>query len=158
MKNKKSIIVAAILALFIGINTANANSLTQVDIKKSSVPDTIDLTFHTTDVNSNTVVSRKGNNRYVVLMPKVTPNFGGLKDIITDVNVKHVDDGIGGYTKVTLETTKPINIKTHNVKSAPLTQAQKDAKNIIAQNNTKPAKTETAQPKTTTPKTTPVQK
>lgn len=150
MKNTKNIILAAILAMFsIGITSANANSLTQMDIKKSSVADTVDVTFYTTDTNSNTVVTRKGNNRYVVLMPNVssnssvTPNFGGLKDLITDVNVKHVDDGIGGYTKVTFETTKPINIKTHNVKSAPLTQAQKDAKTIIAQNNTAPAATST---------------
>ena len=164
MKNKKNIILAAILAMFsIGITSANANSLTQMDIKKSSVADTVDVTFYTTDVNSNTVVTRKGNNRYVVLMPNVssnssvTPNFGGLKDLITDVNVKHVDDGIGGYTKVTFETTKPINIKTHNVKSAPLTQAQKDAKNIIAQNNTTPAATST-KPQTTPAASTTTQK
>jgi hypothetical protein len=164
MKNKKNIILAAILAIFsISITSANANSLTQMDIKKSSVADTVDVTFYTTDVNSNTVVTRKGNNRYVVLMPNVssnssvTPNFGGLKDLITDVNVKHVDDGIGGYTKVTFETTKPINIKTHNVKSAPLTQAQKDAKNIIAQNNTTPAAT-TAKPQTTPAPSTTAQK
>ena len=165
MKSKKNILVAAFLAMLcIGINSANANNLTQMDVKKSSTPDTVDVTFYTTDLNTNTVVTKKSNNRYVVLMPNVssnssvTPNFGGLKDIISDINVKHVDDGIGGYTKVTFETTKPINIKTHNVKSAPLTQAQKDAKTIIAQNNTTPAaKTETTQPKTAaTPKTTPV--
>ena len=163
MRNKRNIIIAALLTILCtGISTANANSLTQMDIKKSTAADTIDVTFYTTDINSNTVVTRKGNNRYVVLMPSVssnpsvTPNIGGLKDLITDVNVKHVDDGIGGYTKVTFETTKPVNIKTHNVKSAPLTQAQKDAKTIIAQNKTTPAvKPETTQPKQTTETQTP---
>ena len=142
MKNKKNIILAAILAMFsIGISSANANSLTQMDIKKSSVADTVDVTFYTTDVNPNTVVTKKSNNRYVVLMPNVssnssvTPNFGGMKDLITDVNVKHVDDGIGGYTKVTFNTTKPVKIQTYTKKTAPLTKAQQDYKNLIAQNS-----------------------
>lgn len=158
MGNKKYIVAAAILAMLcIGFNASNAdfpsNSLTQMDVKKSSATDTVDVTFYTTDANANTVVTRKGNNRYVVLLPNVssnpsvTPNIGGLKDLISDISVKHINDGIGGYTKVTFETTKPINIKTYNKKSSPLTQAQKDAKNIIAQNATKPAVNTTTQPK-----------
>lgn len=155
---KKQIVTATILAaLGLGFSVANAsstNNLTQVDIKKSSSVDGIDITFYTTDLNTNTVVSRKGNNRYVVLLPNVSsdssinPSIGGLKDIISNVNVKHVNDGIGGYTKLTLETTKPITVKTYNKKSSPLTQAQKDTKLIIAQNaNTKPVTTPATKPK-----------
>lgn len=164
MGNKKNIIIAAVLAMLcVGFGIAkadNSNSLTQVDLKRSSAGDTIDVTFYTTGDNSNTVVTRKGNNRYVVLLPNVSssssvaPAIAGVKDLISDVDVKHVDDGIGGYTKVTFETTKPINIKTYTKKAAPLTQAQKDTKNIIArQNSASPTVTTTQKEQTTSEKT-----
>lgn len=162
MGNKKSIITAAILAMLsIGYNCAvadNSNNLTQIDVKKSSAANTVDVTLYTTDTNTNTVVSRKSNNKYVILLPNVngnssvTPSIGGLKDMITNVEVKHIDDGIGGYTKVTFETTKPITIKTYNKKSTQLTQAQKDSQAIIAKNNTKPAVSQTPKTQTTTEK------
>lgn len=155
-KNKRHIIVAATLAmLFTSLNPAVADSLSnllQMDVKKSSAADTVDVTFYTTGEASNSVVTRKANNRYVVLLPNtsstasVAPSIGGVKDLITDVEVKHVNDGIGGYTKVTFGTTKPINIKTHMKKTNPLTQAQKDSQAIIAKNNTV-TKAETEQPK-----------
>lgn len=155
-KNKRNIIVAATLAmLFTSFNPAIADSLSnllQMDVKKSSAADTVDVTFYTTGEASNSVVTRKANNRYVVLLPNtsstasVTPSIGGVKDLITDVEVKHVNDGIGGYTKVTFGTTKPINIKTHMKKTNPLTQEQKDSQAIIAKNNAAP-KVATEQPK-----------
>lgn len=160
MTNKKRIIITALaIALTTGFTTVranNANSLLQMDVKKSSAANTVDVTFYTTESMGNSVVTRKGNNRYVVLLPNVkgssasSPSIGGVKDMITDVNVKNVDDGIGGYTKVTFTTTKPINIKTYVKKTSPLTQAQKDTKNIIAQNNKpaiQPVKAETPAPK-----------
>lgn len=157
MINKKHIVIAAVLALLsTGFNPALAdvsNSLLQMDVKRSSVANTVDVTFYTTEGSANSVVTRKSNNRYVVLLPhtsssaSVTPGFGAVKDMITDIEVKHVNDGMGGYTKVTFATTKPINIKTAIKKTSPLTQAQKDYKAIIAQNNIKPAVQQTTQPK-----------
>lgn len=155
MISKKNIITVAIVAsLMTGISTVaeanTTNNLLQMDVKRSSATDSVDVTFYTTGDSSNSIVSRKSNNRYVVLLPNVSgsssvaPGIGGVKDLITDVDVKHVDDGIGGYMKVTFGTTKPINIKTYIKKTAPLTQAQKDYKALIAQNNIKPA-TQTAQ-------------
>lgn len=145
---KHIIIAAAAVILATGFNAViadNSNSLIQMDVKKSSVTDSVDVTFYTTGEMSNSVVTRKSNNRYVVLLPNVsssssvTPGFGGVKDLITDIDVKHVNDGIGGYTKVTFATTKPITIKTYMKKTSPLTQAQKDYKTILAQNSgTKP--------------------
>lgn len=147
MNTKKYIVVAALLTMLsVSLNVANAgnsNSLLQMDVKRSSVANTVDVTFYTTGDSTNSVVTRKSNNRYVVLLPNidstssVTPGIGGVKDMISDVEVKHVNDGIGGYTKVTFSTTKPINIKTYMRQTAPLTQAQKDYKAIIAQNNIK---------------------
>lgn len=148
--NKKNIVIAAMLAMLsMGFNPSIADgvsSLLQMDVKKSSVENTVDVTFYTTGELKNSVVTRKSNNRYVVLLPNVSssssvvPSIGGVKDLITDIDVKHVNDGIGGYTKVTFGTTKPVNIKTHMKKTNPLTQAQKDSQAIIAKNNTpKPA-------------------
>lgn len=168
MGNKKNIVVAAVLAMLtVGINSANAdslNSLLQMDVKKSSVADTVDVTFYTTGNTGNSVVTRKSNNRYVVLLPNtsssssVAPSIGGVKDLITDIDVKHVNDGIGGYTKITFGTTKPINIKTYMKKTNPLTQAQKDTKAIIAKNISttpvaiKPAVSQVAKPQPTAQK------
>lgn len=148
--NKKNIVIAAVLAMLsMGFNPSIADgvsSLLQMDVKKSSVENTVDVTFYTTGELKNSVVTRKSNNRYVVLLPNVSssssvaPGIGGVKDLITDIDVKHVNDGIGGYTKITFGTTKPVNIKTHMKKTNPLTQAQKDSQAIIAKNNTpKPA-------------------
>lgn len=145
MVNKKSIVTAAVLAaLTLGTTVAqadNSNNLLQMDVKRSSATDSVDVTFYTTGGATNSVVTRKSSNRYVVLLPNVAgsssvvPGLGGVKDLITDIDVKNVDDGIGGYTKVTFGTTKPVNIKTYMKKTAPLTQAQKDYKNLISQNH-----------------------
>ncbi len=166
MISKKNIITVAIVAsLMTGISTVaeanTTNNLLQMDVKRSSATDSVDVTFYTTGDTSNSIVSRKSNNRYVVLLPNVSgsssvaPGIGGVKDLITDVDVKHVDDGIGGYMKVTFGTTKPINIKTYIKKTAPLTQAQKDYKALIAQNNIKPATPQPAVNKQPAQKVTP---
>ena len=127
MNSKKYIVIAAILAMlstgFVAANADNPNSLLQMDVKRSSIANTVDVTFYTTGDSSNSVVTRKSNNRYVVLLPNVdsnssvTPSIGGVKDMISNVEVKHVNDGIGGYTKITFGTTKPINIKTYMKKT-----------------------------------------
>ena len=164
MINKKHIVIAAVLAIlgtcYYPALADNTNSLLQMDVKKSSLADTVDVTFYTTGEMSNSVVSRKANNRYVVLLPNVSstasvaPGFGAVKDLITDINVKHVNDGMGGYTKVTFATTKPINIKTHTKRTAPLTQAQKDYREILAKNNTtKPAAAQQTKPQAAVAKT-----
>ena len=145
MGNKKHIVIAAVLAM-LGSNidvamADSANSLLQMDVKKSSSVDSVDVTFYTTSPTPNSVVTRKSNNKYVVLLPNtdssssITPSLGGVKDLISNIEVKHINDGIGGYTKITFSTTKPINIKTYTKKTNPLTQAQKDYKNIIAKND-----------------------
>lgn len=166
----RKFIFATILSAF--LITANAvyadtNDLLRMDVKKASSDNTVDVTFYTTGNPSNTVVTRKSDNTYVVLLPNVTgnqsivPSLGGVKDLVSNVNVKNVDDGIGGYTKVTFNTTKPVKIQTYTKKTAPLTKAQQDYKNLIAQNskydpdkkmeNFKQTKTTTPQVKTVKP-------
>ncbi|MDE6138444.1 MAG: hypothetical protein K2F57_03135, partial [Candidatus Gastranaerophilales bacterium] len=74
--NKKNIVIAAVLAMLsMGFNPAeadSASSLLQMDVKKSSVENTVDVTFYTTGEQKNSVVTRKSNNRYVVLLPNVS--------------------------------------------------------------------------------------
>lgn len=143
MTGRKFIFATVLSALLITANAANAesNDLLRMDVKKASSDNTVDVTFYTTGNPSNTVVTRKSDNTYVVLLPNVAgtqsivPSLGGVKDLVSNVNIKNVDDGIGGYTKVTFNTTKPVKIQTYTKKTAPLTKAQQDYKNLIAQNS-----------------------
>ena len=172
MINKKTLLLTAAICMSIGF--ANASDLVQMDIKKSS-DNAVDITFFTTGNTNSPMVTRKSDNKYVVLMPNVSgsntgaPSLSAVKDLITNVDVKNVDDGMNGYTKVTFTTTKPINIKTHTQKTAPLSTEEKNAKAIIAQIKTQPKQVQTqtqtkAEPKkdslktSTAPKTSTVNK
>lgn len=145
MSNNKTIVSTVISALvFASMSVAIAstsNDLLRMDLKKSAEQDSIDVTFYTTGNPIDSIVTRKSGNSYVVLLPNVAgtqsvvPSLGAIKDLVTDVSVKNVDDGIGGYTKVTFSSTKPIKIKTSTKQTAPLTQAQQDYKMLIAKNN-----------------------
>lgn len=158
MINKKSILTAALICLtFV---SANASNLTQIDVKKTS-DSAVDLTFYTTGTYGNAMVTRKSNNKYVILMPNVAgkttsaPDLSAVKDIITDIDVKNVDDGMSGYTKITLITKRPLTIKTHMQKAVPLSQEEKEAKALIAQVKTHPKQTVApVEPKKELPKTT----
>lgn len=158
MINKKNILAIATLICLTFV-PADASSLVQMDIQKTS-DNAVDVTFYATGVNGNPIVTRKSNNKYVVLMPNIasgsvsTPDLSSVKDLISDVNVKNVDDGMSGYTKVTFITTKPVNIKTYMQKAAPLTQEEKEAKSLIAQVKTHPKQTVAPEaPKKETPVT-----
>ncbi len=169
MFNKKIFISIVVAAAFIAGNVsalASSNDLLRMDVKRSSMNDAVDVTFYTTGPSTNSVVTRKDDNKYIVLLPNVAgsasviPNIAGVKDLVSEVDVKNIDDGIGGYTKVTFITTKPLKIQTSTQKTSPLTQAQQDYKNLIAANNTKPANTNsqksvsnTVNAKVSTPKT-----
>ena len=143
MINKKNMVIAAFAAILIGNGVSladNSNDLLRMDIKKSGASDTVDVTFYTTGGATDSVVTRKSDNKYVVLLPNVAgsqsvaPSLGGVKDLVSDVSVKNVDDGIGGYTKVTFSTTKPVKFQTYTKKTAPLTQAQQDYKKTFCSN------------------------
>ena len=133
--NKKILFLLAAVVITAGF--ANASSLVNLDLKKTS-DSAVDMTFYTTDSTAAPMVTRKSNNKYVILMPNVSgsgaglPSLGAVKDLVTDIDVKNVDDGISGYTKVTLTTSKPVNITTRTQKAAPLSNEEKQAKAIIA--------------------------
>ena len=141
---KKSYIIST--AIVLGLLTPVAlgetdNNLVQLDLKRSST-NSVDVTLVTSDnYNDNVLVRKKSDNKYVILVPKVqssgfsASNLSGVKDLISDVDVKTVDDTSGGYTKVTLITTKPLDIKTRTVKSKPVTSDQREYNTLIAQAN-----------------------
>lgn len=117
------------------------NNLVQLDLKKAS-NNSVDVTLFTSNgYNDNVMVRKKSDNKYVILIPKVqssgysASNLNGVRDLVSNVDVKTVNDTSGGYTKVTLITTKPLDIKTSAQKSAPVTEEQKEYKTLIAQAN-----------------------
>ena len=144
--NKKTGKIGIILLLSLCLGPfsfiqADANSLTQLDIRKAnSASSTVDVMLYTTTPYADSIaVTKKSDNKYVILMPNVSsagggkPDLSGIKDIVSDIDVKSVNDGAGGYTKVTLITTKPLNVRAHAKNSVPLTAEQKAYKNLIAQ-------------------------
>lgn len=118
------------------------NTLNQVDIRKNST-NGLEFTLYTSSPYAdNVVVTKKSDNKYVILMPNVNntstakPDFGSAKDVITDVDVRAINDGAGGYTKVTVITNRPVDIKTNTAKTSPVTQEQQEYRALIAQKKT----------------------
>ena len=123
---------------------AEANSLTQLDIRKGQSDSSVEVTLYTTDpYGDNVAVTKKADNTYVILMPNLSgssgaaPDISGIKDVVSDVDVKSVNDGGHGYTKVTLTTTRPISVKTRLEKSMPVTPEQQAYRDLIAKSRTR---------------------
>ena len=141
---KKSYIINSTLLLALASSMAFAdvdNSLVQLDLKRSSA-NSVDVTLVTSEnYNDNVLVRKKSDNKYVILIPQVrsagysASNLSGVMDLVSNVDVKTVDDTSGGYTKVTLITKKPLDIKTRTVKSKPITEDQREYNTLIAQAN-----------------------
>ena len=140
-KKLRNILICLLLGMgFISLS-ANANSLNKLDIKRSmSSASTLNMTIFTDNpYDENVAVTKKSDNKYVILMPNISGassanvDFSSIKDVVSDVDVKTVDDGANGYTKVTLTTSKPVAITTSTKKSTPLTPEQKAYKNLIGQ-------------------------
>ena len=161
---KKNTCIKIAVSLLLGVSaiamTAQANDINKLDIKRTNSNGTaLNVTVYTTNpYDENVAVTQKGDNKYVILIPNISGanasnvDFSSLKDVVSDVNVKSVNDGAGGYTKVTLTTTKPVSISTSTRKSAPLTEEQKAYKNLIAQSrgySVQTPKADTVRPKAT---------
>ena len=144
MTVNKSLIISSAIVFALAAPVAIAdvdNNLVQLDLKKSST-NAVDVTLVTSEsYGDNVLVRKKSDNKYVILIPQVrsagysASNLGGVRDLVSSVDVKTVDDTSGGYTKVTLITTKPLDIKTRTVKSRPITADQREYNTLIAQAN-----------------------
>ncbi len=136
------------------------NTLNQVDISKNS-SNGLDFTLYTSSPYAdNVVVTKKSDNKYVILMPNVNgtsgakPDLSSVRDIVTDVDVRAINDGGSGYTKLTITTNGPVDIKTNTAKSSPITPEQREYRALIAQQKTnttqQPQPTTTQAPKAST--------
>lgn len=141
---KKSNIITLLLSLVISTSfvcAESGNNLVQLDLKRSS-DSSVDVTLMTSDnYGENVLVRKKSDNKYVILIPKVkssgykASNLAGVNDLVQGVDVKTVDDTSGGYTKVTLITTKPLDIKTRTTKIAPSSPEQSEYSTLISRAN-----------------------
>lgn len=157
---KKSDRLSLILLLCLSLTnfTSNQalaeNTLNQVDVRRNA-SDGLEFTLYTSSPYAdNVVVTKKSDNKYVILMPNVNnapnakPDFSSVKDIVSDLDVRAVNDGQGGYTKVTVITNRPVDIKTNTAKTAPVTQEQREYRALIAQQKSKPSAPPIIQEKT----------
>ena len=157
---KKSDRLSLILLLCLSLTnfTSNQalaeNTLNQVDVRRNA-SDGLEFTLYTSSPYAdNVVVTKKSDNKYVILMPNVNnapnakPDFSAVKDIVSDLDVRAVNDGQGGYTKVTVITNRPVDIKTNTAKTAPVTQEQREYRALIAQQKSKPSAPPIIQEKT----------
>ena len=133
------------------------NTLSQVDIKRNS-SDGLEFTLYTSSPYAdNVVVTKKSDNKYVILMPNVNsasgskPDFSSVKDMVSDVDVRAVNDGTGGYTKVTVITNRPVDIKTNTAKSMPATEGEREYRALIAQKRTPVQQHAVSQPASSAP-------
>ena len=145
------------LTSFSGSQALANNTLNQVDVRRSA-SDGLEFTLYTSSPYAdNVVVTKKSDNKYVILMPNVNgangakPDFSSVKDIVSDVDVRAIDDGQNGYTKVTVITNRPVDIKTNTAKSSLVTQEQREYRALIAQQKAKPAPQTPAQTAQSTP-------
>ncbi len=144
VNKSNTISIALLLALAltpVATVASGENNLVQLDLKKAS-NNSVNVTLFTSGgYNDNVMVRKKSDNKYVILIPKVqssgysASSLNGVRDLVSNVDVKTVSDTSGGYTKVTLITTKPLDIKTSTQKSSPVTEEQKEYKTLIAQAN-----------------------
>lgn len=114
----------AILSLFIfdaGFSVA-ADSILSTTLRKTSA-NGLNLTFFTRgDNKEKPIVKDKGNNKYVILLPNLSdstssgPDLRMVSDLVSDVDVKTINEGAVTYTKITLTSKKPIVINAETKK------------------------------------------
>ena len=143
MKKSNIVNIAVVLGLCLSpvALADDMNNLVRLDLKRSS-DSAVDVTLVTSDnYGDNVMVRKKSDNKYVILVPKVkssgyrASNLSGINDLVSNIDVKTVDDTSGGYTKVTLITTKPLDIKTRTAKNNLMASEQKEYDTLIAQAN-----------------------
>ncbi len=112
--------ILLILILAIGLSV-QANSLVNTELRKSGA-DSVDLILSTSETYAdNIVVRKKSDTEYVVLIPKLSGTAApvltsSVKEMVSNVKVQNIED----YTRVTITTKKPLNVRA----SAKKTSAQ----------------------------------
>lgn len=142
------ILFAGIQAVF--ANQTFDNNLLKADVSKNSFGG-VKVTLYTSKPYKDTVVTNKKNDyEYVILMPETAnslttkPSFGSASDVVKNIEVKtqQYSGNVKGYTKITVSTTRPIEVipqvQTLNTSSYAL--SEKEYKELLAQTSKKQTK------------------
>ncbi len=111
-----SFLVFLAFTLSNSVFAAGSNAILSTSVRKTAT-DGLSLTFFTKSENSEQpIVKDKGNNQYVILLPNLQdttgriPDLRAVSDMVSDVNIKTINEGAVTYTKVSVTTKKPVKI------------------------------------------------
>ncbi len=120
----KKYIALLILSVGCAAFAQGTNSILSTSVRKTA-ENKLNLTFYTKGENvEKPIVKDKGANQYVILLPNHTnsaghiPDFKNASDIVSDVNVKTINEGAVTYTKVSITTKKPVTINAETRKTS----------------------------------------
>lgn len=140
---KYIISIAIFLSLFF-TNVAfaqGANSILSTTVRKTAA-NGLNVTFYTKGENSEApIVKDKGNNQYVILLPNLTistgsqPDFRTASDLVSDVNVKTINEGAVTYTKVTVTTKRPVSVNAETRKTSQSVSELSGVNDIVSKVN-----------------------
>lgn len=136
-----NLLMAFALLFMTGCEVFAVDNILNTSLRKTSA-NGLNFTFYTNNnVAEAPIVKDKGNNNYVILLPNlkdvsgVRPDLSAVSDLVSDVNVKTVNEGAVTYTKVTLTSQKPLNINVETRKTSQSTRELSSVNNIIAKVN-----------------------
>lgn len=109
---------------FVNMQAAQAsNAILNTSLRKTAA-DSLNFTFFTKGDNSEKpIVKNKGNNQYVILLPNLMdssgskPDLRAVSDMVSDVNIKTINEGAVTYTKISVTTKKPVKINAETRKT-----------------------------------------
>lgn len=128
-------------------NETFQNNLLKMDFAKSSISG-IKVTLYTSKpYKDNVIVNKKSNFEYVILMPETSnsmtssPILNPVANSVRGVNVKtqQYENQVKGYTKITITTSKPIEItpNVQTISSSIYGLSEKDYNELLAQTGKK---------------------
>ena len=139
------------------------NNLLKTEIKKSSISGVKFTLYTSKPYHDNIVVNKKNDTEYVILMPETAnsmtskPSVKAVSDMIGDVQVKtqQYQNGVKGYTKITISSKKPVEISTQTqTLKTEESLTDKDYSELLAQSEKKKvSKTQTSAKKKSSTKT-----
>ncbi|RAI15117.1 MAG: hypothetical protein DKM22_06425 [Candidatus Melainabacteria bacterium] len=121
---KKSIKILSVFLFSSVLSTAIANNFVNdvkdISLSKNSIGN-LSVTL-TTDKAESLRTIKRDENEYVILLPetsssKVNPDLSNVQDLVKSCEVKTQPyaGNIKGYTKITIRTTKPVQVNAKNV-------------------------------------------
>lgn len=117
------------------------NNLIKTEVHKNSLG-AVKVTLYTSKPYSEGVsVNKKSATEYVILMPETSnslttkPSIASVSDVVKSVEVKTQQYGnqLRGYTKITISTTKPIEIVPHVQTLSASQFSDKDYNELLAE-------------------------